>query len=718
MATLAAPRSATPAVTWDIDDGIATVVLDLKGQPVNVISRAVKDEFLACFAALADDSRVRAVAFFSGKQDNFIAGADIEEFVQLGSAAEAERLSADGQEMLDRIARFPKPIAVGIHGACLGGGFEFALACHYRVATDHPRTSIGLPEVQLGILPGAGGCQRLPRLIGARAALDIILAGKSERAAKAFRLGMVDELVPAPILADITLAAARRMAGGWRPKRKRQGGLLGFLLDGNPLGRALVFRSARKQVLERTGGHYPAPLAALDAVEYGLKHGMAEGLKREAQLFGQLAVTDVSRKLVQIFFATNQLKKDPGVENAPPPVRVERLGIIGSGFMGSGIAGTAVAQAEVDVRMKDADLGRVSQGILTARAILDDRLKRRRINKYEYARLVALLSGSDTYAGFGRAELTIEAVFEDLGVKQQVLGEVEQVLPAHGVFASNTSTIPITSIAEAAHASERVIGMHFFSPVAKMPLLEVIPGARTDAQTISTAVAFGRRMGKTVIVVKDSPGFWVNRILAPYANEVGHLLAEGASIEEIDSMAVRFGFPVGPVTLLDEVGLDVAVKVAGVMQSAYSYIQPAPGPGVDVLVKEGRLGRKSGRGFYVYSGGKKRGVDESVYGLLGVHPNGGPRPAEILQRLLLGMVNEAARALGEGVVRSPRDGDIGAIFGFGFPPFRGGPLRYADDLSAERVVADLERLAERYGARFAPCEVLREHAQSGTKFYA
>ena len=718
MATLAAPRSATPAVTWDIDDGIATVVLDLKGQPVNVISRAVKDEFLACFAALADDSRVRAVAFFSGKQDNFIAGADIEEFVQLGSAAEAERLSADGQEMLERIARFPKPIAVGIHGACLGGGFEFALACHYRVATDHPRTSIGLPEVQLGILPGAGGCQRLPRLIGARAALDIILAGKSERAAKAFRLGMVDELVPAPILADITLAAARRMAGGWRPKRKRQGGLLGFLLDGNPLGRALVFRSARKQVLERTGGHYPAPLAALDAVEYGLKHGMAEGLKREAQLFGQLAVTDVSRKLVQIFFATNQLKKDPGVENAPPPVRVERLGIIGSGFMGSGIAGTAVAQAEVDVRMKDADLGRVSQGILTARAILDDRLKRRRINKYEYARLVALLSGSDTYAGFGRAELTIEAVFEDLGVKQQVLGEVEQVLPAHGVFASNTSTIPITSIAEAAHAPERVIGMHFFSPVAKMPLLEVIPGARTDAQTISTAVAFGRRMGKTVIVVKDSPGFWVNRILAPYANEVGHLLAEGASIEEIDSMAVRFGFPVGPVTLLDEVGLDVAVKVAGVMQSAYSHIQPAPGPGVDVLVKEGRLGRKSGRGFYVYSGGKKRGVDESVYGLLGVHPNGGPRPAEILQRLLLGMVNEAARALGEGVVRSPRDGDIGAIFGFGFPPFRGGPLRYADDLSAERVVADLERLAERYGARFAPCEVLREHAQSGTKFYA
>ena len=719
MATLAPPARSAPAVTWDVSDGIAVVVLDLKGHPVNVISRAVKDEFIACFAALADDPSVKGVAFLSGKQDNFIAGADIEEFVRLSSAAEAERLAADGQELLDRVARFPKPVVAGIHGGCLGGGLEFALACHYRVATDHPKTQIGLPEVQLGILPAAGGCQRLPRLIGARAALDMILAGKLERAPKAFRLGIVDELVAPPILHEITFRAAQKLAGGWRPKRKRPGGFLGFLLDGNPLGRRIVFRAARKQVFERTAGNYPAPLAALEAVEYGLKHGISEGLKREAQLFGQLAVTDVSRKLVQIFFATNQLKKDPGVANAPPGARVSRLGIIGSGFMGSGIAGTAVAQAEVDVRMKDADLGRVAQGILAARAILDDRLKRRRISKYDHARLVALLSGGDTYAGFGRAELTIEAVFEDLAVKQQVLREAEGVLPAAGVFASNTSTIPITRIAEAARDPERVIGMHFFSPVAKMPLLEVIPGARTTPQTISTAVAFGRRMGKTVIVVRDHPGFWVNRILAPYANEVGHLLAGGASIEEIDSMAVRFGFPVGPVTLLDEVGLDVAVKVAGVMQEAYGdHIIPAPGgPGIGALVKAGRLGRKSGRGFYFYKGGKKRGVDENVYELLGAHPNGGPRPAEILQRLVLGMVNEAARALGEGVVQSPRDGDIGAIFGFGFPPFRGGPLRYTDDLGAERVVNDLERLAERYGARFAPCEVLREHAGRGTKFY-
>ena len=713
---MTAPRA--QALTWEVRDGVAVVVIDVKGQPVNVISRAVKDEFLACFEALSRDAAVRAVAFYSGKADNFIAGADIEEFVKLTSAAAAERLSADGQEMLERIARFSKPVAVGIHGACLGGGFEFALACHYRVATDHPKTQIGLPEIQLGILPGAGGCQRLPRLVGLRAALDMILAGKTERAAKAFKLGMVDELVPPAILGDITLAAAKRMADGWRPRRRSRGpGLMGWLLDGNPLGKRLVFRGARKQVQAKTGTHYPAPIAALEAVEYGLKHGSEQGFKREAELFGRLAVSDVSRKLVQIFFATTQLKKDPGVKDAPAPVEVRRLGIVGSGFMGAGIAGTAVAQAGVDVRMKDAELPRVAAGLASAREILDDRLKRRRITKYEHARLVALLSGTDAYWGFGRTELVIEAVFEDLGVKQQVLREVQQVTHEQAIFASNTSTIPIARIAAAASRPDRVVGMHFFSPVAKMPLLEVIPAAETAPVTVSTVVAFGRRMGKTVIVVKDSPGFWVNRIIAPYANEVGHLLAEGASIDDIDALAVRFGFPVGPVTLLDEVGLDVADKVAQVMMGAYGdRLQPSAGVGA--LVKAGRLGRKSGRGFYLYEGGKKGGVDPAVYTLLGAHPNGGPRPAEILQRLVLGILNEAARAVGEGVVRSPRDGDIGAIFGFGFPPFTGGPLRHADDLGAARLVADLEHLAQRHGTRFAPCAVLQDLARRNAKFYS
>ena len=566
------------------------------------------------------------------------------------------------------------------------------------------------------MLPAAGGCQRLPRLIGARAALDMILAGKVERAQKAFRLGLVDELVHPAIVPDITLAAAKRMAGGWRPRRKRPGGFVGWLLDGNPLGRRLVFRGARKQVLKQTKGNYPAPLAALEAVEYGFGHGLARGLKREAQLFGQLAVSDVSRKLVQIFFATTQLKKDFGIANAPSPTEVRRLGIVGSGFMGSGIAGTAVAQAGVDVRMKDADLPRVAKGLVAAREILDDRLKRRRITKYEHARLLALLSGADTYAGFGRADLVIEAVFEDLAVKQQVLREVEMATADRAVFASNTSTIPIGRIADAARRPEQVIGMHFFSPVARMPLLEVIPSARTAPGVVSTAVAFGRRMGKTAIVVKDSPGFWVNRILTPYMNEAGHLLAEGTAIEDLDDLMVQFGFPVGPITLLDEVGLDVAEKVAGVMYEAFGD-RFAPSPAFAGLAKAGRLGRKAGKGFYAYARGKKGGVDATVYRLIGTQPNGGPRPAEAIQRLILAMLNEAACAVGEGIVSSPRDGDIAAVFGFGFPPFRGGPLRHADDLGASRLVGELQRLAERLGPRFAPCDVLQEQARRNAKFY-
>ncbi len=715
---MAASPSGAAALTWElVDGGIAVVTFDLKGEPVNKISQAVKRDVHATFETLEQDPSVKAVAFFSGKPDTFIAGADIEEFVKLTTAAEAERLSAEGQALLDRVARFPKPVAVGIHGACLGGGLEFALACGYRVASDHPKTQLGLPEVQLGILPGAGGCQRLPRLIGARAALDIILAGKVERAQKAFRLGIVDELVHPAILQDITIAAARRMAGGWRPRRKRSGGFTAWLLDGNPLGRRIVFRAARKLTLAQTHGNYPAPVAALEAVEHGLKHGMAEGLKREARLFGQLAVTDVSRKLVQIFFATTALKKDYGIPNPPAPVTVHRLGVVGAGFMGSGIAGTAIAQAGVDVRMKDADLPRVAKGLAAAREILDERLKRRRITKFEHARLVALLSGSDGFSGFGRAELVIEAVFEDLQVKQQVLREVEAVTLADGVFASNTSTIPIHRIAEGAARPERVIGMHFFSPVARMPLLEVIPSQLTVAEVVSTAVAFGRRMGKTAIVVRDSPGFWINRILTPYMNEAGHLLVEGVSIEEIDRLMVEFGFPVGPIALVDEVGLDVGEKVIAVMHEAFGE-RLAPAPAFAVMVKSGRLGRKGGKGFYKYAGGKKAGVDPGVYELIGTHPNGGPRPAEIIQRLVLVMLNEAARAVEEGIVRTPRDGDVGAIFGFGFPPFRGGPLRHADDLGAARIVGELERLADRHGARFAPCDALRDRAQRNAKFYS
>ena len=704
------------AFTTEHENGIAVITFDLPGEPVNKLTAAARIELEALLIRLRDDAPTRAVVLISGKPDNFIAGADIEEFTALTSQDAAERLSFEGQETVSRVETFHKPIVAAIHGACLGGGLELALACHYRIATDHPKTQLGLPEVQLGLIPGAGGCQRLPRLIGARAALDMILTGRSERASKALRLGLVDEVVPQSILRRVAVAAADRLAREGLPKRAGRGGVGGLLLDRTSAGRQLVYRGARKQILKRTGGHYPAPLAALEAVRVGLEQGVTAGLAEEHRAFGELAVGEVSRKLVQIFFATTALKKDDGVPpGSASPRQIRRLGIIGSGFMGSGIAGTAVLNVEVDTRLKDSDLMRVGKGLKAATRLLSERLEKRRLTRAQYERLSALLSGSADYSGFHRADLVIEAVFEDLDTKRKVLAEVESVVRPDAIFATNTSTIPIRHIAEEARRPERVLGMHFFSPVERMPLLEVIPTAATSADTIVTAVRFGRRMGKTVIVVADRPGFWVNRILSPYLNEAGHLLQEGVPIEVMDQTMTAFGFPVGPVALLDEVGLDVAEKAGNVMHEAFGE-RMKPAGALGRMLGATRLGRKNGRGFYRYREGHKAGVDPSVYPLLGVRPV----PAHddlVRRRLVYSMLNEAAMACAENVVRSPRDADIGAIFGIGFPAFRGGPLRMIDDLGAGRVVETLYQLQEQFGERFRPAASLLEMSRRSGRYY-
>ncbi len=705
------------AFTTSVEDGIAVVSFDLPGEPVNKLSNAVRVEFEALLIRLRDDPEVQGVVIISAKPDIFIAGADIEEFTALTTQAEAERLSFEGQELVSRVETLPKPVVAAIHGACVGGGLEMALACHYRIATDHPKTQLGLPEVQLGLIPGAGGCQRLPRLIGLRAALDMILTGRSERGAKALRLGLVDELVPPSVLRPVAVEAARRLVRQGLPRRRPRGGLQGLFLDRTPAGRQLVYRGARAGVLKRTGGHYPAPLAALEAVRVGLEHGVAAGLAEEHRSFGHLAVGDVSRKLVQIFFATNALKKDDGIPpGSASPRQIRRLGIVGAGFMGAGIAGTAVLNVEVDTRLRDADLARVGKGIKAARDLLAARLQRRRLTRPQYERLSALLSGGADYAGFSRADLVIEAVFEDLEVKRRVLEEVEGVTRPDAIFASNTSTIPIHRIAEAARRPERVLGMHFFSPVEKMPLLEVIPTAATCPEAIVTAVRFGRRMGKTVIVVGDRPGFWVNRILSPYLNEAGLLLQEGVPIEVIDRAMTAWGFPVGPVALLDEVGLDVAKKAAAVMHEAFGA-RMRPAETLGRMLDAGRFGRKSGKGFYRYRKGHKAGVDDAVYKLLGVKPADETDAALVERRLVYAMLNEAAAACAENVVRSPRDGDIGAVFGIGFPAFRGGPLRVIDDLGAARVVEALHDLEDLFGERFRPAPALAEMARQGSRYY-
>jgi 3-hydroxyacyl-CoA dehydrogenase / enoyl-CoA hydratase / 3-hydroxybutyryl-CoA epimerase len=731
-----------PALSVEVTDGIAIITFDLPNESVNKLNRAVKDEFVALVSRLERDTAVQAAVFISGKPDVWIAGADIEEFLALKTATDAERLSRDGQMLLDSVEHLRIPIIAAIHGACLGGGLETALACRYRIASDHPKTVLGLPEVQLGLIPGAGGTQRLPRKIGLTNALDLILTGKNVRAKKALQLGLIDELVHPSILRSVAVQRAREVAEGRRKSEGHSGGFKGLLLDSNPAGRSVVLRKAREQTLAKSRGHYPALIAAIDVIAAGYEKGMAHGFREESRRFGELATTDVSRQLIFLFFAANELKKDPGVDPAQypdlpvsdfDPLPVEKIAIIGAGFMGAGIATVAVQHGSL-VRLKDADHARVAKGYAAVRDILKERLTKKQITRIQYSDYMALIGGTVDYSGFGNVDLVIEAVFEDLAVKHQVLRETEASIRSTAIFATNTSTIPIGQIAQASVRPERVIGMHFFSPVEKMPLLEVITTPDTYPQVTATVVAYGKKLGKTVIVVSDGPGFYANRILAPYINEAGILLDQGVAVDIIDKALTDFGFPVGPITLIDEVGLDVATKAGKIMGDAFpDRLQPAKS--IQAVVAAGRYGRKSKKGFYLYDkDGKKGEVDPSVYGIflssgsIPVAPSLTTSEAEgssipempavqIQQRTVLAMLNEAARCLSDGIIHSPRDGDVGAVFGIGFPPFRGGPFRYMDSLGVKIVVQRLEDLNARFPGRFEPADTLLEMARRNQSFY-
>lgn len=712
--SLATDVPAPDALTLAVEDGVAIVTFDAPG-PVNTLNSRLAASFEAVLTRIDTDDAISSAVLVSGKADTWIAGADIDELAAVTSAGDAEQLSRAGQRLLDRLAALRKPVVAAIHGACLGGGLEVALACHWRVLTDHPKSTCALPEVQLGLLPGAGGTQRLPRLIGLQAALDLILTGRTVRPRKAKSLGLVDDLVHPAILRQVAVQRARELADRRRTRASRPSGAAELLLEDNPIGRSLVFRKARESVLKKTRGAYPAPLAALEVIAEGYAHGVARGLEAEARAFGRLAVTPVSRELVFLFYATTALKKESGLDAAVTPRAVRRLGIIGGGFMGAGIASVAVQQ-DLLVRVRDASAERITAMQRTVRDVLDERRRRKRLTRLEYDDAMARLSGGTDLTGFRRSDLVIEAVYEDLAVKHTVVREVEAVA-TDAIFASNTSTIPIARIAEAAARPERVVGMHFFSPVHKMPLLEVIAAPATSAEAIATAVACGRTLGKTVIVVRDGPGFFVNRILAPYLNAAGALLDDGAAIEAVDEALLAWGFPVGPLTLLDEVGLDVAGKSGAVLAEAFGE-RMASSRSLARLLADGRLGRKGGRGFYAYADGKRGEPDASVYAMTAA---GAARrtiaPHEMQDRCVLPMLNEAVRCLEDGIVRLPRDGDVGAVFGIGFPPFRGGPFRAIDAMGTAECVRRLEALDARFPGRYAPTPRLRAMAERGERFY-
>ena len=712
----------------EIQGGVATVLVDVPGAPVNTLSPGIGAEFGEILEALERDSSVKAVVLASGKKDGFVAGADIEMLRDVEGAAEAERLSLDGQAGFDRLERYPKPVVAAIQGACLGGGLEWAMACHYRVVANDRKTQLGLPEVQLGVIPGAGGTQRMPRLVGIATALDLILAGKTVKPKKALAIGLVDESVPPPLLLEVARARALSLADGerLRPaaagvvdqlKKDPQATLQKLALEENFLGREVLFRQARKQLLEKTKGHYPAPLAALEAIQAGIEKGTETGLETEARLFGDLAVSPVAKQLMGIFFATTALKKDNGTSDPSVKGRkVESVGILGGGLMGSGIAYVTV-NAGVPVRIRERDDASVARAFASVAGIFDGRVKKRSMDRLEKLSRMRLLTAGTGWEGMERVDVLVEAVFEDLKLKQEMLRTFETLNP-RGIFATNTSSIPIGEIASASGHPETVLGMHYFSPVNKMPLLEVIVTPRTADDVTATAVALGKKQGKTVIVVNDGPGFYTSRVLAPYMNEAVMLLLEGASVEDIDGALTGFGFPVGPMTLLDEVGIDVGAKVAKVLHGAFGERMSVP-EAMGKVVESGRLGRKNGKGFYTYGDPKKKKVvDPTVYDAL---PGGRRRKKidreEIVERCVLQMVNEAILTLGEGILRSARDGDIGAVFGLGFPPFRGGPFRWIDAEGSARVLERMRRLEGRFGLRFRPAPMLVERGSSGRPFH-
>jgi len=695
------------------DDGVAIVWLDSTEKPVNTLTPSAVAEFNELVLPLMDDDSVRALVVASAKKDTFIAGADLEVIEGL-DAEQISQMSRDGNALLERIFTGPKPVVAAVHGAAIGGGLEVALGCHYILASDDPATVLSQAEVMLGLLPAGGGTQRFIERAGLVAGLPMLLTGKRVRAKQAKRMGLVDALTTPGGIVDTAAKAVLAMADGKLKRSRRKKTVLDRLSSFPPV-RAKILREAGKQVARKTRGLYPAPPAILDCVETGLKRGRLAGLDRESYYFGKLATGMESRNLVRLFHAMNNAKK-PGDGAEPRPV--DRLAVLGAGFMGAGVA--SVSLGRCPVVLKDISDEALGAGIRTVEKGLASQVRSGAITRREADRRRSALLPTTDNADLTNADLVIEAVFEDLDLKRRVVAEVEERIAPDAVLASNTSALPIARIAEGATHPERILGMHYFSPVPKMPLLEIVVAESTADWATATARAFGIAQGKTCIVVKDGPGFYTTRILAPYLNEAVVLLEEGAKIEDLDRVMKDFGYPVGPVALMDEVGIDVGAHVAADLGAAFAERGLGSSDALPKMYEAGFQGRKNRKGFYLYPKKKKKGprqVNTETYRFFGGPERRKIAPEEIRDRMVLLMVNEAVHCLDEDVIASAEDGDLGAILGLGFPPFRGGPFRYVDHESAAAVVDRMGELARRHGPRFQPASSLLELARTSGLFY-
>ena len=705
-------------------EGVAVVRFDGPGK-VNSLSFKLGPEAKKLWEdEIVSNNQVKAVVFSSAKPDMFIAGADIFDIKGVTDYGMLVDVIEDFTNFFQKMRSHGIPLVCAIDGPALGGGLEWTMWCDYRVASDSSKTKFGLPEVKLGLLPGFGGTQHLHELVGLQNAMDMMLTGKDVRPDKAKKMGLVDLVVSPQSVETVAIQSAIDItAGKLKPKRKPKS-LMNRLLEDNSLGRKIIWNQIDKLVKKNTNGNYPAPYGIIEAVQYGLENpGPTKKYKKEREEFAKLAATPESEALIGIFDGMTQMKKHNFGKDAAQPVNT--VAVMGAGLMGAGIAQVS-AEKGYTVLLKDRNDEAIGRGESYMKDNWDKRLKRRRMTKFKHniatSNVIGLTDEDEVWKKhFANADMVIEAVFEDLELKKKIVADIEVNAPEHCIFASNTSAIPIADIAVGAKRPENIVGMHYFSPVPSMPLLEIIPHTGTSDSTTATAFEVGSKQGKTCIVVKDVPGFYVNRCLGPFLTEVSAVVRDGAPLEKLDKALKNFGMPVGPITLADEVGLDVTSHVARFLSEADLGVRMEGGELslMENMVKKGWLGRKSKQGFYTYDGKKKTintEVQNYVKGFVQQDLNLSEK--EMQDRIISRFVNEAAKCLEDEIIENPVVGDIGLVFGTGFAPFRGGPFRYLDQVGVSNYVDMMNGFADKYGGQFEPCQLLKDYAATNKKFHS